>query len=337
MKPATLIACMCLAGPVPMALAQHDHSTHAPRATEPVNAMCPIGKEPIVPSAGTVEYKGKAIGLCCPGCGKQFLAWDEARKDEFVAMAVAHREPGMDHAEHARPAGDNAAPDAAATWSDPYPLDTCPISGQKLGSMGDPIVKKYDGREVRFCCGGCISKFEADRSASWEKVDEAIIKDQMRYYPMQTCVVSGEPLVEGGEDIATNIVYGNRLVRLCCKMCEREFKADPKKFISKLDKATADAQRKDYPLDTCVVAGGQLGSMGEPTEMVVAGRLMRFCCASCEPKVKADPAKYLALIDKAWQAKGKFMPAMSPEKPAEEHEGHGGHGDGGHGDHDHGG
>lgn len=329
------LSCGCLAASP--ALAQEHESHHAQTEAKPVNAMCPVGKEPIVPSAGTVEYKGKAIGLCCPGCGKQFLAWDESRKDEFVAMAVAHREPGMDHTERAQPAGDAAAPDAAATWSDPYPIDTCPVSGQKLGSMGDPIVKKYDGREVRFCCGGCIDTFEADLAASWKKVDEAIVKDQVRYYPMQTCVVSGEPLVEGGEDIATNLVYGNRLVRLCCKMCEREFKADPKKFISKLDKATADAQRKDYPLDTCIVAGGKLGSMGEPTEIVVAGRLMRFCCASCEPKVKADPAKYLALIDKAWQAKGKFMPAMSPERPAEEHEGHGGHGDGGHGDHDHGG
>jgi hypothetical protein len=330
MKTATLIACLCLTAPAALTTAQHhDSGSLAQHAAAPVNTMCPIGKEPIVPSAGSVEYKGKTIGLCCPGCGKQFLAWDDARKDEFVAMAVAHREPGMDHAEHAQPAGDAAAPDAAATWSDPYPLDICPVSGQKLGSMGDPIVKKYDGREVRFCCGGCIDTFEADLAASWKKVDEAIIKDQLRYYPMQTCVVSGEPLVEGGEDIATNLVYGNRLVRLCCKMCEREFKADPKKFISKLDKATADAQRKDYPTGTCVVAGGQLGSMGEPTEMVVAGRLMRYCCASCEPKVKADPAEYLALIDKAWQAKGKFKPVATPEAPAGAHEDHG--------DHDHGG
>jgi len=247
MKPAILIACMCLGGSVPMALAQHDRGGHAQPAAQPVNAVCPIGKEPIVPSAGTVEYKGKTIGLCCPGCGKQFLAWDEARKDEFMAMAVAQREPGLHHAEHAQPAGDAVAPDAAATWTDPYTLDTCPISGQKLGSMGDPIVKKYGGREVRFCCGACIGKFEADIAASWKKVDEAIMKDQVRYYPVETCVVSGEPLVENGEDIATNLVYGNRLVRLCCTMCEREFKADPKKFISKLDKAVADSQREGYP------------------------------------------------------------------------------------------
>jgi hypothetical protein len=109
-------------------------------------------------------------------------------------------------------------------------------------------------------------------------------------------------------------------VRLCCKGCERQFKASPKKFIEILDKAVADTQRKDYPLETCVVAGGMLGSMGKPTEMVVAGRL---CCAGCEPKVIADPAKYLAAIDQAWQTKkGKF-------KPAPDSANHSGHGHGG--------
>ena len=92
MKPATLIACICLAAPASLGAApHHDHGSEAQPAAEPVNAMCPIGKEPIVPSAGTVQYKGKTIGMCCPGCGKQFLAWDEARKDEFVALAVAGR------------------------------------------------------------------------------------------------------------------------------------------------------------------------------------------------------------------------------------------------------
>jgi YHS domain-containing protein len=288
--------------------------------------MCPIGKEPIVLSAGTVEYKGKTIGICCPGCGKQFLAWDEARKDEFVALAVAGREPGMEHADQAKPDGEVVSQEGAEIWTDPYPLDTCPVSGQRLGSMGDPIVKKYDGREVRFCCGGCIGKFEADQAGYWEKIDKQIVADQIRYYPTETCVVSGEPLAENGEDIAINMVYGNRLVRLCCKMCEREFKADPKKFIAKLDKAAADAQRKDYPMDTCAVAGGKLGSMGEPVEMVVAGRLIRLCCGGCKPKIEADPAKYVTMVDKAWQAEGKFMPKAKEGEHA-----------GDHGDHNHGG
>jgi len=274
---------------------------------KPVNAMCPIGKEPIVASAGTVEYKGHTIGICCPGCGKAFLAWNESRRDDFVAIAMLGKEPG--HA--GQPQEEQAAaPQPAEPISFSYPLDVCIVSGGKLGSMGDPIVKKYDGREVRFCCAGCIGRFEADKAGYVKKIDELIVKDQMRYYPTDKCIVSGEPLVEDGKDIATNMVFQNRLVRLCCKSCERQFKASPKKFIEILDKAVADTQRKDYPLETCVVLGGPLGSMGEPTEMVVAGRLLRFCCVGCEPKVIADPVKYLAAIDKAWQAKkGKFKPA----------------------------
>lgn len=337
MKTATLIACLCLAAPASLAAAQnHDSGSHAQESAAPVNAMCPIGKEPIVPSAGTVEYNGQSIGLCCPGCGKQFLAWDEGRKDAFVALAVAHREPGTEeHAGHDADKPQAAGGTPAAAWTGPYTLDTCPVSGQKLGGMGDPVVKKYDGREVRFCCGGCIEKFEADQAGYWEQIDERIVQDQLRYYPTQTCIVSGEPLVENGKDIASNTVYGNRLVRLCCKMCRREFKEDPAKFIAKLDKAAADAQRKDYPLSTCIVAEGKLGSMGEPTEMVVAGRLMRFCCASCEPKVKADPTKFIAVIDQAWQDKGMFMPAGHEAG----HDGdHGGdHGTDDHAGHDHGG
>lgn len=44
----------------------------------------------------------------------------------------------------------------------PYPLDTCIVSGEALGSMGDAVVKIHDGREVKFCCAGCIKKFDKD-------------------------------------------------------------------------------------------------------------------------------------------------------------------------------
>lgn len=47
----------------------------------------------------------------------------------------------------------------------PYPLDTCIVTGNALGSMGDPITKVYDGQEVKFCCKPCVEEFEADPSA----------------------------------------------------------------------------------------------------------------------------------------------------------------------------
>ncbi|MEI6322535.1 MAG: YHS domain-containing protein [bacterium] len=44
----------------------------------------------------------------------------------------------------------------------PYPLQTCVVSGEKLGEMGPPVVINYQGTEVRFCCNGCTKKFNAD-------------------------------------------------------------------------------------------------------------------------------------------------------------------------------
>ena len=53
----------------------------------------------------------------------------------------------------------------------PYPLDTCIVSGEKLDAMGEPVVKVYAGREVRFCCPGCVKKFEADKAGYLAKID----------------------------------------------------------------------------------------------------------------------------------------------------------------------
>lgn len=56
------------------------------------------------------------------------------------------------------PAG--TPPPATAGAVKPYPLDICLVSGEKLGSMGTPVVRVYEGQEVKFCCEGCIEEFE---------------------------------------------------------------------------------------------------------------------------------------------------------------------------------
>jgi len=44
----------------------------------------------------------------------------------------------------------------------PYPLDTCVVSGTKLGSMGDPLVIVHEGQEIKFCCPPCKVEFDKD-------------------------------------------------------------------------------------------------------------------------------------------------------------------------------
>ena len=50
---------------------------------------------------------------------------------------------------------------------------------------------------------------------------------------------------------------------------------------------------KPYLLDVCLVSGEKLGEMGAPIEMIYEGQQLKFCCKSCVPKFKNEPAKYL--------------------------------------------
>lgn len=59
-----------------------------------------------------------------------------------------------------------------------YPLKTCLVSDEALGSMGDatPYIHRVAGqsdRVVFFCCGGCTDDFKADPAKYLKKVDDA--------------------------------------------------------------------------------------------------------------------------------------------------------------------
>lgn len=44
----------------------------------------------------------------------------------------------------------------------PYPLDTCIVSGNKLGTMGKVVVRSHEGQQIKFCCKPCVKKFDAN-------------------------------------------------------------------------------------------------------------------------------------------------------------------------------
>ena len=51
-----------------------------------------------------------------------------------------------------------------------YPLDTCIVSGNKLGSMGKVVVKSYEGQEIKLCCKPCVKKFDANPTKYLAKI-----------------------------------------------------------------------------------------------------------------------------------------------------------------------
>jgi YHS domain-containing protein len=205
-----------------------------------------------------------------------------------------------------------------AVVGDTYPLETCIVTGAKLGAMGEPVVYDCKGREIRFCCGGCIKKFEEDPEAYIEKMDKAIIAMEVENYPLGTCVVSGKNLGSMGKPV--DFVYDNHLVRFCCGGCIKAFEKDPDKYTAKIDEArarqAAEAAPKPYPLETCIVSGGKLGSMGEPVSRVYKGQEVKFCCAGCIPSFESDPDKYME----------KLPPVGSePAEATHDHKNCGGH------------
>ena len=187
-----------------------------------------------------------------------------------------------------------AASAADDVQGDPYTLAVCAVSGEELGSMGEPIVLEVEGREVRLCCAGCEPRIKKEAATYLSSVDEKMVEDQMKWYPLDTDVVTGEEL---GDD-TINMVYKNRLVRLNDQDSVAKFNEDPGMYLSKLDEAVVAKQDADYPVETCVISGKELGSMGTPIDLILANRLVKICCAGCSKGVHGEPLKAFEKVSK---------------------------------------
>ncbi len=144
---------------------------------------------------------------------------------------------GIAQAQH----GEHDAAQARQTGKKPrpYPLDTCLVSGEKLGSGGmKPHVFTHEGREIKLCCKDCLKDFQKDPANFIKKLEAAA-----KPYPLDTCLVSGEKLGGGGMTPYA-FAHQGREIQLCCKDCLKDFQKDPAKFIKKLEAAEKEAAKK---------------------------------------------------------------------------------------------
>jgi hypothetical protein len=215
-KPAAPSAPARAAAPAPPAAAPADDAAviAAQKPSYPLTT-CVVSGEAFGGAMGEpvdFVHAGRYMKLCCPSC-----------KDE-IAKAPAKYAAKLDAA-------------VVAAQKPAYPLTTCPISGEPLGSK--PVEVVSGTRLVQLCCNDCKAEFAKDPAPALAKVDAALIAAQSASYPLATCVVSGEKLEDPVE-----VLYGVQLVKFCCKQCVGEFRGNPEKFLAQIragDKGSAPA------------------------------------------------------------------------------------------------
>jgi YHS domain-containing protein len=173
---------------------------------------CPISGEPLGDDPIDYVHEGRLVRLCCKMCVKGL------GKEGAAEAAITKIDQAVIAAQKAS-----------------YPLENCVISNEKIddpSSDMEPMDYVHGTRLVRFCCKGCVKSFQKDPAKFMATIDKALIEKQRPAYPLTTCLISGEEL---GDD-SVEMLYGTRLVRLCCKKCVKEFEKNPAELLARLKK-----------------------------------------------------------------------------------------------------
>jgi len=103
-------------------------------------------------------------------CIKDVVMFDMIMKKLRILTTIALTVPFLTMP-FATLAGDTNS--ATAVPPKPDKLATCPVSGEKLDSMGNPYVFVYQGQEVKLCCSGCKKDFDKDPAKYLKKIQDA--------------------------------------------------------------------------------------------------------------------------------------------------------------------
>lgn len=159
----------------------------------------------------------------------------------------------------------------------------CPVSGQELGSMGEPIKIKAGEQTAFLCCKGCQGK--QINVEHWNTIQARMATAQ------GTCPIMGKEV----DSTMKSTVVNEQQIFVCCPPCIPKIQADPEasiktvnasyvKFVAAERQATSD-QLHIKAQGVCPVSGQKLGSMGAPIKVKVGEEEHAFlCCTGCVGK-----------------------------------------------------
>ena len=175
---------------------------------------CPIMGKEVDSSMKSTVVNGQQIFVCCPPCIPKIQADPKTSikkvQASYTRFVAAERQAASDKL-HIKAQG------------------ICPVTGQKLGSKGEPVKVKV-GEEVHafLCCKGCIGK--QINAEHWKTIQANLAKAQ------GVC-----PVMEKAVDPSMkSVAVEGRKIFVCCPPCIKKIKADPATYIAKLDEQIAN-------------------------------------------------------------------------------------------------
>lgn len=199
----------------------------------------------------------------------------------FATTGVAQTQPGEGQSSQ-----QTEAAKSSLTSTDQLRISVqkiCPVSGEKLGSMGDPIKVKVGEQFAYLCCQGCVGK--QPNADHWKTIQANLAAAQ------QTCPIMGKPVTA---DMKSTVVNGQQ-VFVCCPPCIAKIQADVDGALKKVNASYASFVKAESQANSdqlhiaaqgiCPVSGGKLGSMGAPIKVKVGAKEHAFlCCKGCVGK-----------------------------------------------------
>lgn len=184
-------------------------------------------------------------------------------------------------------------PNAAGYIGDPYPLDTCIVTGAKLGADAVTVVLKdqrnalQEGRQLRFANEAARLTFNTRPGEFLDALDREIIRLHEASYPLDRDVVEiDRKLTE-----RFPFVYGNRCYVVMRAKNIDNFLKQAGRYVGVFDKLMTTKQRSHYPLTTSLVSGEALPE--KPFDVVIGYRLVRLCNEAEAKTLLEKPGDFL--------------------------------------------
>ncbi len=163
----------------------------------------------------------------------------------------------------------------------------CPVTKKEIKDIGTAPKMEYKDKTYYFCCAGCVDKFKADPE-KYIKAEQGENQEHMSHSMHmehkaavnKICPVMGNEIKD--PEKAPKYEYDGKTYYFCCAGCVDKFKADPEKYIAKLNEKVK-----------CPVSGEEIKMADAAGSSQYNGKTYYFCCDNCKEKFNANPEKYI--------------------------------------------